>query len=180
MVLAVVGSACGGDDDENTPAATSTPEPPAELVPELGDLGYQKLPSSQDVIEVPGAKQSRVDFQIAGVEPRKVTFHMYTHSQLAMAQDTFAKVRESWKNPPPGLLGARNVTNEDTTGPDLGDEHHAFRTDRPDNTGDRIWTDVYRFGTTVAVVQVLDRDTADGQLELRTQLASRLEALATP
>lgn len=147
------------------------------MVPALDDLGYEEIPSMQEVIEGPGALQLRTDFEAADGSG-KAAIHVYTHSEQAMAEDTYVKVRDAWQTPPPGSLGARDVTNVETDGPSLGDESHSYRTDRPDGSGNRIWTDVYRFGRVVAVVQVLDADVEDAQMELRTELASRVEGLA--
>lgn len=171
--------ACG---DGNDPPATATADvqlaEPADLVPDVGDLGYEAIPSSQGVIEGPGAKQYRADFQVPGEDSRKATFHIYTHEETAMAEETYERVRDGWLKPPPGSLGARDAENEPTEGPALGDERQSYQTTRTDTSGNRIWTDVYRFGTTVAVVQVLDKDSDDSQMPLRTDLASRVEQMA--
>jgi len=178
LLPALIACGDGNEDEPPVPVGTPTPVAPADLVPELDDLGYEAIPSTEGLIEGPGALQIRRDFQDPA-DGSKATIHLYTHSELAMAEETYTKVREAWKNPPPGSLGSRSATNVDTDGPELGDESHSFRTEQSDSSGRRIWTDIYRFGRTVAVVQVLDVATADAQMELRTELASRVEGLVT-
>ncbi|HET7737937.1 MAG TPA: hypothetical protein VFK32_05120 [Tepidiformaceae bacterium] len=162
--------ACG--DGDSTPA-TPTPDAtdPAGYHPDVSDLGYERLPTNGVVITQPGAKILRYDYQMTGDPTRKLTVYAYVYEEEAVATTTYATLRDALRNPPPGSLGAQDAKNEDTAGPELGDEQHSYRVTRAVQ-GKRIWSDIYRFGNVIYVIQVLDRDEAD-QMELREEIASR-------
>lgn len=144
-------------------------------MPDVSDLGYERLPTNGTVIAQPGAKILRNDYQVGDDATRKLTIYVYLYDELPVAQTTYGTLRNALKNPPPGSLGSQTAKQEDTTGPEMGDERHSYRVTEPDGSGNRIWSDIYRFGRVVYLIQVLDRD-VDEQMELRTELVSRAAA----
>lgn len=104
------------------------------------------------------AGEARVDVALFGAE-----------SDAEAAYSTTAQAMSAL---PPNLFGA-NATQEKGQAILKGDAATAYVTKEPDPQGNHVWTDVYRFGKTVAVTFVIDNDAADAT-KVRTKLADEL------
>lgn len=76
------------------------------------------------------------------------------------ATQEFNASASALKNPPPEYVGA-GVAQSDLTPTSAGDLAKAYVTAKTDQQGNLVWTDIYRFGRVVAIVQLLGRDSAD-------------------
>lgn len=73
---------------------------------------------------------------------------------------------------PPGLFGA-NATQEKTTGTGKGNSNVSYVTQTADASGNRVWTDTYRFGDAVVVAFVIAKDDASATT-VRDAIADQL------
>lgn len=96
------------------------------------------------------------------------------HARRAVAKSAYQTVAAAWKSPPPNVVGGAKSFIE-TPSPGVGQEQKSYTTAGPDAAGNKIWTDVYRVGNAVLVVQVIDA-AANEQFELRQRLASEVAA----
>lgn len=79
---------------------------------------------------------------------------------------------QALRNPPPDLFGGSS-TQKDAPATNVGDQSKAYVTTKPDTNGTLVWTDVYRFGRVVTVVQVLSRNEPEA-LKARTVIAEKI------
>ncbi len=93
-------------------------------------------------------------------------------SDAAAATAQWTSISTALRNPPPDLLGASS-SQKDTTATNVGDQSKAYITAKPDPQGNQVWTDVYRFGRSVVVVQVLSKDEPAAQ-KARVAIAERI------
>ncbi len=180
----LLATACGGDATVVAPAPTTTTAaatgtPPAsaskaqDSVPDLSALGYTAQQQGKD----PGAgSQDVYRVLFARENGRGAMAVLYAFPDDATAKSQFAILSAALKNPPPDFVGAK-ATFIDTGSPPAGDEHKAYVTQALDGQGNKVWSDVYRFGRLVAIVQVLD-DGKSEQLDLRLQIALKIAAKA--
>lgn len=73
---------------------------------------------------------------------------------------------------PPGLFGA-NATQEKTNGTGKGASNVSYVTQSADGSGNRVWTDTYRFGDAVVVAFVIAKDEASATT-VRDAIADQL------
>ncbi len=83
---------------------------------------------------------------------------------------------QALRNPPPDLFGAAS-TQKDATPTTVGDQSKAYMTAKPDSSGTLVWTDVYRFGRVITVVQVLSRNEPEAQ-KARIAIAEKVREKA--
>ena len=100
---------------------------------------------------------------------------LYAFPDDATSIAQYAALSTALKNPPPDFVGAK-ATFIDTPSPQAGDERKAYVTQAPDGQGNKVWTDIYRFGRLVAIVQLLDDGRTTDQLDLRLQIAQKIAA----
>ncbi len=180
----LLATACGGDATVVAPAPTTTTAaatgtPPAsaskaqDSVPDLSALGYTAQQQGKD----PGAgSQDVYRVLFARENGRGAMTVLYAFPDDATAKSQFAILSAALKNPPPDFVGGK-ATFIDTGSPPAGDERKAYVTQALDGQGNKVWSDVYRFGRLVAIVQVLD-DGKSEQLDLRLQIALKIAAKA--
>ena len=181
----LLATACGGDATVVAPTPTTTTgtagagPPPASAskaqgsVPDLSALGYTVQQQGKD----PGAvSQDVYRVLFARENGRGAMTVLYAFPDDATAKSQFAILSAALKNPPPDFVGAK-ATFIDTGSPPAGDERKAYVTQALDGQGNKVWSDVYRFGRLVAIVQVLD-DGKSEQLDLRLQIALKIAAKA--
>lgn len=169
-------TACGGGDDGGQGAkATVQPLPPAaELLPGLGDLGFQLVQQERDPASVGGLDAHRGIFQRESRPPAvlRVDVRVYPTSETATAD--FRTLAEALRRPPPEFVGAQ-VVNVDSPKLPLGDQAQGYVTDKPDRQGNSAWTDIVRFGRVVVISQVLIARESEAR-PVRAAVAERIQA----
>ncbi len=121
--------------------------------------------------DIPGQDQFRRAFARPEAPGRLAVVDVTVHETLEAATTAYALAAEQWGNPPPGVFtGIERF--EETESPGVGDQQQSYVSTNVDGAGNRAWTDVYRAGNVVVIVQVLDEGNTD-QLELRTEIARR-------
>ena len=94
----------------------------------------------------------------------------------AAATAQWASISTALRNPPPDLFGG-NSTQRETAATNIGDQSKAYVTASPDKDGALVWSDAYRFGRSVAIVQVLSRNEAEAQ-KARVAIAEKIREKA--
>ena len=145
----------------------------ADLVPDLSASGYQQA-DAFGAPALPGQDNWRVVWQKATDAGQIALVDVTVFEDPAFARTAFTSVSAAWENPPPQVVGGASEFVE-TPSPEVGQERKSYTTPSPDDRGNKIWTDVYRVGNVVVVVQVIDA-AANEQIELRERLASEVAA----
>jgi hypothetical protein len=178
--VAVFGSACGSGSDSNKstgsePAVTIPADRKAkDLLPDLTSLGYKiALQEADPGAQLTGQDAYRAIYQ-KGAGPQSALVYLLLFPDTQTAQKEFATRATALKNPPPEFVGGA-TTFVDTASPRIGDEQKSYETSTKDNQGNRVWTDIYRMGRLVAVIQVLDSADSD-QLQAREAIAKEVQA----
>lgn len=96
---------------------------------------------------------------------------IYVFAAEDVATEQFGALSAALRNPPPDFLGGAKATWVDTASPAAGEQQKAYVTRDADPQGNRAWTDIYRFGRVVVIVQLLD--VGQDQTTQRTALASK-------
>jgi hypothetical protein len=155
-------------------------------MPSLADLGWSTLRIARDPLVPAGQDMARGEYQKPGPPLKMVVIRIYVPGSEEEARTIFGSVREAYRVVPlqaliqddpttlaPGQAGApANRAGEPLA---IGDEQAAYITARNDSQGNSVWTDVYRFGDAVAVIQLLESGATD-QSSLRRDIARRIEA----
>ncbi len=178
MLSACAFTACGGGDDDDgdtngdvNTGGGNTNLVAAELMPDLTALGMTLAEQQADA----GAAAFGVDRHRA----------RYSGDPSALVQVTVLKNEEdattefnasvtALKNPPVEFVGA-GVPQADITPVGNAELAKGYVTSRGDQQGNLVWTDIYRFGRVVAIVQILGRDSGD-IVETRKAVAEAIEA----
>lgn len=164
---------CGG----SSPAASPTPAiTAAGLIPDLTGLGFAIGQSERDPAAQPGQDAHRALFQQSAAPQMGARVDVTVLNDVAAATAQWETISLALKNPPPDLFGASS-SQKDTTATNLGDQSRAYMTARPDSNGTQVWTDIYRFGRVVAIVQVLSRSEPKAQ-KARVAIAEKILAKA--
>lgn len=157
--LTVAAAACGGSD--STRAAE-------EYIPELQDLGFQLVDQGRDPFAPENVDTHRALYQDA--DGRAAIVLVYVEEDETRAEAQYATLSTALEHPPPEFFGAEAEQTE-TEPIDIGEEQRAFVTATPDQQGNLIWTDIYRSGTAIAIVQVLAMGEDQGDLRRTIGLA---------
>lgn len=174
-------SGCGGDDhDEAVAAASGGNYRAADLVPDLKSHGYTVLEEGRDPIAPDELDTYRALYGKSGGSAQNVIVIAYVQADEDAAGGQFSQVAEAYGNMPAAALLAGPQAGGSATGPavnrpiddgpDLGDEHAWFRTGQADGSGNHVWSDIYRSGRAVVIVQVLNGD-VDTANEMREAVA---------
>lgn len=177
MLAACRGGGNDGKDDESSGGSSTTAlvtAPAKQIVPDLSSLGYNLVDEFSQPIKVPGQDNFRRAFAQSANSNHIALVDVTVHSTIEAARTAYAQAAQQWGNPPPGVFGGIQGFDE-TPSPAVGDEQQSYVSTNADDTGNRAWTDVYRSGNVVFVVQLLDRGDSD-QLELRKKLAGAVVA----
>jgi hypothetical protein len=187
MALAFV--SCGGGDDVSktvkgpaaTPgasasaAAASTVKKAADMLPKLGDIGYETSNVQQLPTGGPGQEHIVVQYRKLTPPTFQARVEVYTLPDAGTAQSTFKSEVDAFTNPPPGSdLPGPNSANQRIVN---ADDSQSFVTTRPDAQGTLVWSDVYRYGNVVFIALVLGKDSPDAGT-LRKTIGERIAALA--
>ncbi len=180
-VLLVVLSGGGDDDDGN---GGPSPVAAADVLPDLGDLGFTLAERGQDPGVPPGQDMARARY--LANNGGQVLMRVYLLATTEEAFDLYGTVVQAYATIPIQALVGSDPTQPDTslpggpanvvsTGPDLGEQHTSYETTRPDSQGNAVWTDIYLDGRWVIAVQYLAAATTDSMTP-RTEIASRILA----
>lgn len=184
VALALAASGCGGGDDappSGTPAAaeTATPGPTltaAKMLPDLAALGFHVVSQGRDPAAQPGQDAHRGLFQKDSAPKMSARVDVQVLADEQQAQSVWGVKAEAMRNPPPDFIGA-SATLATTTPAAAADQARAYVTARADSQGNLVWTEVYRFGRSVVIVQLLGADSAEATRARRT-VAEAVAALA--
>ncbi len=172
-VAAVSLAACG--DGKDRPASTPTVTQRAALtatalIPDLGAHGFTKTAEERDPAAQPGQDARRALYEHAAAPKMSVRVDIVVLADEAAAKAQFASVSEALKNPPPDLFGGTSTPRDTPPIAGLGTESRSFVTSRPDAQSNVVWTDAYRSGRVVMIVQILMPATEQGPPQ-RTAIA---------
>ena len=96
---------------------------------------------------------------------------IYVFAAADEATRQFTALAAALRTPPPDFLGGAKATWVDANAPAVGEQQKAYVTRDTDPQGNRAWTDIYRFGRVVVIVQLLD--VGQDQLAKRAALAAK-------
>jgi hypothetical protein len=105
-----------------------------------------------------------------------VRTEMSVHPKVDAATSVFTTIAEALKHPPPDLFGP-NTTQLDGTPVFQADQARSYKTNQPDASGFRAFTDAYRMGRAIVIVYVIGKDGADTE-SVRKQVAELINARA--
>jgi hypothetical protein len=174
--------ACGDGSDK--PAATAGASPTAAqrvltaagLVPDLTSLGFKLAQSERDPAALPGQDAHRALFQQPTGTQMAARVDIVVLASAADAMKQWETTSQAMRNPPPDIFGSTS-SQKDAPPLNVADQAKAYITARPDSNGTQVWTDVYRFGRVVTVVQVLGRNEAEAQ-KARAGIADQIRQKA--
>ena len=146
----------------------------AEIVPKLDDIGFKltqqgKPPASTNFQDVALARYEKAASPAMGA---RIEISVLPDVDTATKQ--FAVLSEALRNPPPDLFGP-NAQQKDTPRAGPGDEGKSFVTTKPDDKGNLVWSDSYRFGRTFVIVYLLSNNEPEA-LKARKAIAERIQA----
>lgn len=139
-------------------------------MPDLSDLGFEPVQSAPEPFATAQWAGHRTLY-VRQASGEQVMVIAYVGTDPAFAAQQFAAMAEALRTPPPTVFGAQAVMIDDAS-PPLGDERRTYRARDPDSHGNTVWTDIYRKGTVVVIVQYLGPASGDS-LPVRTAAASR-------
>jgi hypothetical protein len=139
-------------------------------LPNLDKLGFTGAPQSQGLIN--GDKGGAVELYSRTTPPGDARVDVALFKNKDEAQAAFGTVSTQLSALPPGFFGV-NATQEKSAPLDEGDEKVSFVTKAAASSGNRVWTDAYRFGDAVVVAFVKAKDDASA-MTVRKEIASQL------
>lgn len=179
-LLALAAAGACGDGESAPPAATATTGvapsgalAAADLVPRLDDLGYQLTQQGKEPAAIGDLDSALAMYQKSGTT-KSIQVRVYVFPNDAAAEKQWSAYAEAFRNPPPDVLGTASK-NVDAASPPVGQLQKSYVTAKPDAGGNNVWTDIYRKGRAVALIQVLDSASGDG-MSVRKPVAERIFA----
>ena len=178
--LAIAVAACGGGDDDDEPTNTAVPAAPTastagELVPDMPALGFK--PSSQLLPGLAETTTTKVALYESTSGPVKsVRFEIAIAASTEAATQQFNAFAGALKNPPPGMFGG-DTKQLDGTPAFQADQSKSYKTDKPDQQGGVVFTDLHRFGRAVVIVYSIGPDSAE-TADVRKKVAEKMAAEA--
>jgi hypothetical protein len=142
-----------------------------DYVPDLSDLGLATIEQGRDPFAAENIDTWRALYQSA--DGRSVIVLVYVESSEVNAELQYATMATALEHPPPEFFGG-DAEQVETDTIDLGDERRAFVTATPDDAGNFVWTDIYRSGPVIAIIQLLTAQ-ADASMDRRDVAEAVLE-----
>jgi hypothetical protein len=164
-LLAAFGAACGDDSTPSTVAKVTVSGSPtaagdlhaAEIVPKLDDIGFKLISQGKPNASTNFQDVALAQYQDSSTPPMTSRVEISVLPDVATATTHFGILSEALRNPPPGLFGG-DTTQQDTAAPGPGDQSKSFVTATPDDHGNFVWSDSYRFGRTFVIVYTISND----------------------
>ena len=169
-------ASCGDDDDETaTPTvAADAATTAAELVADIPKLGYAEVSGSSGFAETEISKVALFENPASKVPSLRLEVSILANAEAATTN--FGTLADALKNPPPDLFGA-NTKQTAGTPAYQADQSRSYKTDKPDNQGTFVFSDIHRFGRAVVIIYTIGPDSAE-TVTVRRQVAEQLAAKA--
>ena len=136
-------------------AATQQALTAAALIPDLTALGYTKTGDERDPAAQAGQDARRALYEKQTAPKSSVRVDIVVLTDEAAATKQFVAVSEALKNPPKDLFGGASTPRDSTPIAGLGAQSRSYVTAQPDGNSNLVWTDAYRSGRVVFIVQLL-------------------------
>lgn len=165
--IGILSFACGGDSE---PTARS-------LLPKLESIGLEIAEEGRDPFAAPSQDTYRARYVATDGSARAAIVVLFVEPDTPAAESNYASLAKLLENPPAEFFGA-DAEQTETDALELGDERRSFVTAQADSQGNRVWTDIYRKGTVIAVIQVLSPQDADYdalRLSVAEEILNRVE-----
>ena len=176
LVPGLMAVACGDGKDPPSTAQATAPAgsnlTAASLVPDLTSLGFTIGQSERDPAAQPGQDAHRALFQQTAAPNMGAKVEVSVLKDAAAATAQWTSISAALRSPPPDLFGG-NSTQKDAVATNIGDQSKAYVTASPDKDGTMVWSDAYRFGRSVVIVQVLSRNEPEA-LKARVAIAEKI------
>ncbi len=170
MLLAAGLGACGDGDEASGStggsSSASQTKPAKEVMPDLTAPGGA----------LTGTDSWRAIFQ-KGETSAGTLIAIYAYGDAETAKREFVTKAAALRVPSSEFLGVQTKF-VDAPSPQAGDERKSYVSEKPDSGGNRAWTDAYRIGPYVVIVQLLDSAQGGEQLGLRDSIAKAVVARA--
>lgn len=181
MLLAAGLGACGDGDEASGSTggsgSTSQTKPAKEVMPDLAAVGYRLVAQEADPGgALTGTDSWRAIFQ-KGETSAGTLIAIYAYGDAETAKREFVTKAAALRVPSSEFLGVQTKF-VDAPSPQAGDERKSYVSEKPDSGGNRAWTDAYRIGRYVVIVQLLDSAQGGEQLGLRDSIAKAVVARA--
>ena len=144
------------------------------MVPDVSRLGFQPAGEEAPALETPNTKVAV--FEDPDGVVRSLRLDIALANDVTAAQNQFSSFGEALRNPPPGLFPA-GVKQTDGTSVFQADQSRSYQTDRPDNQGGIVYTDLHRFGRAVVIMYTIGKPGEESEA-VRKQVAELLAAKA--
>ncbi len=180
LTWAVAG--CGGDDDSEdgprdsntTTGSVQTATTAAEMVPDVASLGFEPVDDAAPALETDNSKIVLFENPSGDVPSLRLEIVLAPNVETATSQ--FGALADALRNPPPGLFGADAKQTEGTT-VYQADQSRSYQTDKPDDQGTIVFSDIHRFGRAIAIMYTIGGPGAESE-SVRKQVAEMMAAKA--
>jgi hypothetical protein len=172
-------AACGGDDDD-----TAADQPPGtnvaransakEMVPDLTSLGFR--PASEQLPALETGNSHIVLFENPSGTVPSLRLEIALAQTAEAAQAQFVALADALRNPPPGLFGP-DAKQTDGAAVYQADQSRSYKTDKPDNEGTVVFSDIHRMGRAVVIMYIIGQPGAETE-KVRQEVAEMLAARA--
>lgn len=178
-LLAFPLAGCGGDDDSEddpseTTATVQTATTAAEMVPDVASLGFEPVQDAAPALETDNSKIVLFENPSGDVPSLRLEIVLAPNVETATSQ--FGALADALRNPPPGLFGA-DAKQTDGTTVYQADQSRSYQTDKPDNQGTIVFSDIHRFGRAIAIMYTIGEPGAESE-SVRKQVAEMMAAKA--
>ena len=126
-------------------------------MPDLAALGLRLVSQQRDPAAQPGQDAHRALYQKDTAPKLSARVDTQVLPDNGQAMQVWGIKAEAMRNPPPDFIGA-SATFVVAAPAAAGDQARAYVTSKADSQGNLVWTEVYRFGRAVVIVQVLGTD----------------------
>lgn len=169
--VAVAVTACGNGKTSATPTPVTKQSLTATaLIPDLAAFGYAKTADERDPAAQAGQDARRALYEKQSSPKSSVRVDVVVLTDEAAATKQFTAVSEALKNPPADIFEGKSTPRDSTPVAGLGAQSRSFVTAQPDGNSNLVWTDAYRSGRVVFIVQLL-LQTTEQAAPLRADIA---------
>ena len=130
------------------------------LLPKLDGQGLEVAEEGRDPFAAPSQDTYRARYVAKDGSANAALVVLFVEADTAAAQATYASLAKLLENPPAEFFGA-DAEQTETDALQIGDDRRSFVTAQADSKGNLVWTDIYRKGRAITVVQVLTSQDTD-------------------